>query len=378
MREVLIEHNRRLRHSLQELRAFVEAAEIPAELEPYRALILDMCAGESAAVERNLRDLALMREEILEDVRSNTQDVITRCMALSIHFAVPILRASQADRLPLWIIGWMHAAHGETAPLAPAFADGATAVWPGMGRWPIYFLPCMDRRGLLYLALLFHELGHLLYARHEPEMDDLVKDLQRKIDRHLRPASQRNDRHAEEQARQRQVIVEGWYAWAQEFFCDAVGLIVGGPAFLYAFAAYVSRMDPDDFAPEEEEIRGSSHPVTWLRVQLLVERARTLGYEYAASYVERQWLAVAEGLAVCEDYHGCYDDTVGEALRATLEDMLVEVDPRACLPEEAAGGGECRDELTPVQILTWAWQTYIADPEHYLEWERKVLAEIFE
>jgi hypothetical protein len=194
MREVLIEHNRRLGHSLQELRAFVEAAEIPAELEPYRTLILDMCAGESAAVERNLRDLTLMREEILEDVRSNTQDVTTRCMALSIHFAVPILRASQADRLPLWIIGWMHATHGETASLAPAFADGATAVWPGMGRWPIYFLPCMDRRGLLYLALLFHELGHLLYARHEPEMDDLVKELQRKIDRHLRPASQRNDR----------------------------------------------------------------------------------------------------------------------------------------------------------------------------------------
>jgi hypothetical protein len=153
---------------------------------------------------------------------------------------------------------------------------------------------------------------------------------------------------------------------------------VGGPAFLYAFAAYLSRMDPDDFAPEEEEIRGSSHPVTWLRVQLLVERARTLGYEDAASYVERQWQAVAEGLAVREDYHGCYDDTAGEALRATLEDMLVEVDPRACLPEEAAGGRECRNELTPVQLLTWAWQTYIADPEHYPEWERNVLAEIFE
>src|SRR5690348_3411909 len=105
MREVLIEHNRRLRHSIQELRAFIEAADIPAELAPYRALILDMCARECEAVEGNLRDLALVRDEILEDIRSNTQDVTTRCMWLSIHLAVPILRSSQADRLPLWIIG---------------------------------------------------------------------------------------------------------------------------------------------------------------------------------------------------------------------------------------------------------------------------------
>lgn len=64
---------------------------------------------------------------------------------------------------------------------------------------------------------------------------------------------------------------------------------------------------------------------------------------------------------------------MGEALHATLEDMLVEVDPRVCLPEVAAGGGECRDEHTPVQLLNWAWQMYLADPEHYPEWNEQFL-----
>lgn len=63
-------------------------------------------------------------------------------------------------------------------------------------------------------------------------------------------------------------------------------------------------MDPDDLAPEDEEIRGSSHPVTWLRVQLLVERARMLGYDDAARYVERQWQAVAEGMGVAKTTTG--------------------------------------------------------------------------
>jgi hypothetical protein len=46
----------------------------------------------------------------------------------------------------------------------------------------------------------------------------------------LVPASQRNDRYAREQAAQRQAIVNTWYSWAQEFFCDAVSLTIGGHA----------------------------------------------------------------------------------------------------------------------------------------------------
>lgn len=72
-----------------------------SELAADRTLILGMCAGQCEAAEGNLRDLALMRDEILEDIQSTAQEMTTRGMLLSIHVAVPTLRASRADRLPL-------------------------------------------------------------------------------------------------------------------------------------------------------------------------------------------------------------------------------------------------------------------------------------
>src|SRR5439155_7631987 len=102
-------------------------------------------------------------------------------------------------------------------------------------------------RGLLYQALYFHEFGHLLYVCHMQEMDDLVRALQGEIEDILTPPAQRNDRHADVQTATRQTIAYTWYRWAQEFFCDAVGLTIGGPCFLRAFSGYLGTMDRGDF-----------------------------------------------------------------------------------------------------------------------------------
>ncbi len=373
MRDVLIEHNRRLRLSLDELTDQLQAARIPAELEAYRTLIVGACMDLRRQAEQHLSDLAGGVDEILEDILSATQYLTQMCSLVSVRFALPVLRASDSDRLALRIIGWMHEVHPQTQGLPPAFADGPTAVYPNLGQIPIYMLPCMDRRGLLYLPLLFHELGHVLYARHRREMDDLVGALQRAIARHLEPASRRNDRHAEEQARQRQRIVNAWYSWVQEFFCDAVGLLIGGPAFLQAFAAYLSMLAPGDFGLAPEDLQQSTHPITWLRIQALVERARGLGYHAAADAVERQWRTVAGAVGAREDYHGFYDSTIGAELRRTVDDMLVEADPRACTADEAAAGDWCAATDTPIRLLNWAWQTYLDNPDDYRDWEHGIV-----
>lgn len=373
LRSVLFEHNRRLSHSLDELTDQLEMAHVPPELEAYRILIEGACGDLRRQVRQHLDDLASDADEILEDILSATQYLTQFCNLISVRFALPILRASETDRLALRIIGWMHEAHPQTQGLPPAFADGPTAVYPNLGQIPIYMLPCMDRRGLLYLPLLFHELGHVLYARHRQEMDDLVGALQRTIARHLEPAVRRNDLHAEEQAHQRQRIVNAWYSWTQEFFCDAVGLLIGGPAFLYAFATYLSMLAPGDFALTAEDLRQSTHPITWLRIQALVERARELGYSTAAVAVERQWRTVASAVGAHEEYHGYYDSTIGGELRQTIDDMLIEADPRACTAVEAAGGGWCAGTDSPVRLLNWAWQTYLANPDSYRDSERDII-----
>jgi hypothetical protein len=89
--------------------------------------------------------------------------------------------ASPTDRLCLTVITWLHREHPSTAPYPAATSDGSPAIWPFTSLAPIYFFPCAEQRRLLYLPLFFHEFGHLLYACHKREMDDLDEQLQRDI-----------------------------------------------------------------------------------------------------------------------------------------------------------------------------------------------------
>jgi hypothetical protein len=371
VRDVLNTQNQRLLRGLQGLSAMIDQATIPTELEPYRVLIQDFCQQYVRRTEQNLYDLQLGQDMILEDILSNTQGANRIATLLSTRWAIPILRASDTDRLSLRIIGWMHQAHPLTATLPPAFTDGATSVWTAPV--PIYFLPCIERLGFLYQPLLFHEFGHLLYRLRKPEMDALVGELQREIARCLMPPSRRNDRHSDEQARQRQVIVDTWYAWAQEIFCDAIGLAIGGPSFLLAFSTHLSMMERGDFYQSPADLRGSSHPVTWLRVQLLAERAQKLGLSDLAQHILNEWTIIADAMGVQEDYHGYFNIEISNEVRRIVDDMLVEVDPRWYLPEETVDTEWSAGSDSIVHLLNRAWQVYRTDPSYYPQWEKEML-----
>src|SRR5207247_6965427 len=97
-----------------------------------------------------------------------------------------------------------------------------------------------------------------------------------------------NDRHDEAQANVRGTIVARWHTWTQELFCDAVGLVVGGPSFLNAFSGHLSSMSRGDFHRAESDLIGSTHPVTWLRIRLLASRARILHWTAPANRLEHE------------------------------------------------------------------------------------------
>jgi hypothetical protein len=337
MRTLLVRRNQVRRQDLQALRRTLATASVPPELEPYRGCIVNLCDVMEALARNNLTFLSRREDDILEDVLSNTQQVVLYLRLLSSRLAIPILRASPADRLCLTVVGWLHREHPQTAAYPAATSDGAPAIWPFTTLAPIYFFPCVEQRRLLYLPLLFHEFGHLLYACHKPEMDDLVKELQRKISHMLVPLSQRNDRHAQDQAVRRQAIVDTWYSWTQEFFCDAVGLTIGGPAYLHAFSAYLNSLDRGEFHRQPADLYGSAHPVTWLRIKSLTVRAAAAGHTEQAQRIATEWDTVARALGVAEDYHGVYGQPLEEAVARSIDDMLIEAAPRACTDDEAAG-----------------------------------------
>lgn len=129
--------------------------------------------------------------------------MITRYLYLFNRILIsPVIRARPSDRLCLRFLQWLHSAHPQSQHIPAAFSDGSFASWPDPRFPTIYVMPPSAQRRLLYLSLFFHEFGHLLYACHKPEMDDLVRSLQQTISEYLEPSVQRDDAHAKREQKQ--------------------------------------------------------------------------------------------------------------------------------------------------------------------------------
>jgi hypothetical protein len=376
MRTILERRNIGLLADVRTLIALIGAAPIPSALTPYRDRIAELCHEQQARIERNLRYLQLGTSSILPDILNDTNLAVDLVGFLSAQLATPVLRAEPSDFLCLWTLEWLHTAHPQTGAYPPAMCDGDVAMLPLVDLVPVYFFPSVEQRGLLFQPLLFHEFGHLLYAKHKPELDDLVGELQREVEEALLPASQRNDRYAQRQAARRRLIVRVWYRWAQELFCDAIGFEIGGPSFLLAFTTFLNRLDASDFAQSAEQMAASHHPVTALRVHFLARRAKTAGFNDLATCVTSEWESVSQALGVATDYHGFYDDVLEDAVERTIDDMVTEVDPRRFADAISVESDALSSLDSPVALCIAAWRAYDADPMTYQTWETEQLRQL--
>jgi hypothetical protein len=208
-------------------------------------------------------------------------------------------------------------------------------------------------------------------------MNDLVADLQREVEAILIPLSQRNDRHSEAQATALQEVVDAWYKWIQELFCDAVGLAIGGPSFLDSFSEYLMRLQTGDFTRPASELAGSSHPVAWLRIQLLADRARAHGTVALADQVEDRWRDCCSALGVLEDYHGYCEPSFKDIIQRAIDDMLTEASPRQCSGEETLGSGWESGPKNLAALLNEAWIRYRKDQAGFEGWQRAVMQQFY-
>jgi hypothetical protein len=382
LQDILRQNNADLLREIRLLRERLEeaATALPPELQPFQNWIISFCDQLQATALQNLRDLNLGIDSILGNILSETQ-VLTRGVRLFNQRLVgPVLRARESDRLCLKVLRWIHSTHPLTQHIPMALSDGDFASWPQLN-WPtIYFMPPSAQHRLLYLPLFFHEFGHLLYACHEPEMDELVKALQKVIAQFLEPSAQRDDRHAQSEAKRRSVIVETWYEWAHELFCDAVGFQMAGPAFAYSFSMYFRVLMRDQYHIRPEELEHRGHPVTWLRIKLLADHARRMGFGADAEVLEDTWSKIAATMGIVEDYYGFYTDGFLPSIRQTIEDMIVEAAPRAFEAHEASAEllriDSAATTILPVQLLNQAWRKFLDNENAYTGWEKKVIEDL--
>jgi len=371
MRAYLQEANDDLLYQIEVVQELLGSAKVAGELSPYLGQVSRMCAELRQQALRNIRDLGFNLDELLNDILAATQSLTALFDLVNSRLASPIFRARTDDRLGLLVLRSLHDTCPKTAALPFGITDGNFAVYPTAQVPPIYLVPVTRQKTLLYLPLLFHEFGHVLYACHKPEMDDLVKEFQRVVAAALAPRSIRGS-GAARTATFRQQVVTAWFAWVQEFYCDAVGITIGGPSFVKAFSHFFrTRSNDQYYVPREEQLR-RRHPVTWLRTKMLIDRARKHGHNDLADSVERGWTETANAIGIHEDYEGTWSDDFFIPLRETLDNMLEESQPQSHRPEDVNGLEACAAP-TVVQLCNLAWGKFESEPPTYRSWERTAI-----
>ena len=368
MQRILRQNNLDLVREIECLRHVLQGVKphIPPELDVYYEWAARACDEFRQRVVQNLHDLNLEQIDLLPDILSSTQTLTRSFRLFNQRWVSPVVRSSPSDRLCLKLLRWLHATSPETRNIPMALSDEELSVWPVEPT--IYFMPCSAQHGLLYLPLFFHEFGHLLYRCHDQEMNALTEDLQEAIAELLELGVQRNDVYAQREVQQRSIIVETWYQWTQEIYCDAVGFVIGGPAFLDAFSMYMRMLGRGEYHISQQDLANRPHPVTWLRIRILSDRVRRTGYGAEAERLEDGWGTIAEATETAEDYYGYYDDRFLSVIKRTIDDMLTETSPRSSTEHETAGTAE-EASPSPVHLLNSAWRQFWRDPEDYRAWE---------
>ena len=280
MKELLQQNNVALLHEIRKLQRSLRQASnnIPKELKGYTDWITKICGGFSRSVLQNLKYLGSERQDLLEDILSETQKVSREFYVFNERHVSPILRARSSDRLPLKLLLWMHAMHPKTKNIPVAVCDGEFSIW--LIGASIYFTPCAAQQGVLNLPLV-------------------------------------------------------------------------------------------------EKLAHRTHPVTWIRIQLLADRARQMDYNAVADDLENEWKQIAAALGIVENhYYGFYHPTFLPRIQQKLDDMLTETAPREFQALEITE--QERDFTSPVALLNSAWLKFRNDPDNYQEWEENAISHFLE
>jgi hypothetical protein len=362
MQRILIESNIDLLDQSRLLVRLIDAAEKRPLLASYIGHVRTLCIQMEAAAQQNLGDLRHNVPSTFQAILSNTQLVANYLELIGSRFTGPILRSRKEDDVMLAVLQWLHATHPRTKAMAFAIADGGFAVYNPSDDLSIYFLPASRQSTLLHVPLFIHEFGHVLYRSHKPEMDELVKEFQRAVASHATLATIRDRPGQSVDLDFRNRLVVAWYPWVQEFFCDAVGLTIGGPVYVKAFSHYLRLRSSEQYYRPRSQQLDSRHPITVLRTKLLADRARAMKLEGLANAVESDWAACAKLMKAKEDFEGTWSEELLMPLRTALNDMIEEANPaRWTLGIRLTGG--------LLGLIEQAWEKFENTPDEYAEWE---------
>ncbi|MBX2963237.1 MAG: hypothetical protein KF687_12045 [Cyclobacteriaceae bacterium] len=352
----------------------VRAKEIPSELSLFKDWLLNFYSKIEKDLQRVNYWITLNQSAIFPDLFIELSKLKRYFRLLNSRYLPSLHRHTNGDIASLKILAWIHSLHTQTTNKPFLIIDGDFGIFPTINSPLTYSLPVTSQYSLLHTPLFFHELGHYLYEHHNNEMDQLVNEFQKQLEDRLRLPFQNNDPTHEEDRKRIKIMVETWYEWMQELYCDAVGLEIGGATYLKTFSQYLLLSGKTAFHVKSADLAKRSHPVTMIRIKFLVTRARKLGLDDAAKELEAEWNAVSTALGINEDYFGYYSDDYHSDINSILDDMIIESSPMKFSDFNTTGLSDYDPKShNYLQLITLAWKKYSNDPLGYSAWERSIL-----
>ena len=374
MNTLLSTNNYDLLREIEISKDHIASQPIPVELQPYKDWLLRVFENLERQVGDNFHWLSLNDDDILPQVYGQVRSITNSLRVLNSKFLAPLYRYNRFDNLCLKLLKWLHDQHSQSQNCAFAVSHGEFAINSlRQHNVLLYSLPSSSRQDIFHLPLFFHEFGHNLYACHSSEMEALSRAVQMKLQDQLGTPFQENNAKYQKDLERSSAIIETWYSWVEELFCDAVGLCIGGASFLHTFSLYLRTDGNAAFYRPEEKLAMSSHPVSWLRVKFLAQRAKTLGLEKEAEALESDWKNLAKLLGERENYHGYYRESYNPFIMAALDDMLIEASPINFADFDRSVDTFSPEQHNFIELTNWAWRTYFKDQKHYKQAELQVV-----
>jgi hypothetical protein len=226
----------------------------------------------------------------------------------------------------------------------------------------VVFVPCTETSRLLGLADLFHELGHLVAARHRHALvDSLLGLVDSELDELVRQARQSSWPDALIKALGS--ARDRWRGpWLVEVVSDLVATYLAGPAYGWSNIRLCGAMSPDLFGDQ------SSHPADSARAYGIGALLRRLGFDIEADAIDQQWRELV-------DLAG---DTEPPTFRLSYPQQLIEKLAQASVDTCGALGLVPYGKLstgsqTVAALLNEAWTRFRDDPAAYPTWEHREL-----
>ncbi len=373
MKEALLQNIQDIERQCKIIKSTIEKIDIPSELVPFREWIYEISSQIQVNNEDNEYYLKLNRPTQFRNLYIQTQKNVSILRFVAERYVHVLNRYQKDDNFCIKFIAWLHQQHKQSVNRPFGLSNDGFSIRPTVDIPMIYYLPTSSQLNLLHFPLFFHEFGHFLYAFHQKEVEDLIKELQSKISENIAIVSEENTASNERKREKNIWITETWFSWMQEFYCDAVGLHIGGKSYLHIFSLYLRTSGNASFYMNEESLKGCSHPVSWLRIKFLAHRAAALGLEKEAKDLTQLWQEMANVLNIKEKYHGYYEESFFEIVNQCLDDMIEETNP-ICFKDCVQKDNQQWQSMNFIELVNFAWDNYLENFETYSILENEIIA----